>query len=1018
MPITVLLIESDAHHAQAVVDALADPWSGWRVDVSESMAQARARLSRQVPDIVLVAQRTVDGSAFDLLQSLTGVPAIIIVRAGAETHAAQALRHGFDDFAVQDTAQEYLLSLPSQIEAVLERSTSARAREQAEALLARQHRLLQAITRAQAMFIASAGPHAAFAALLDELMALTHSEFGLVGQVQRAQDGHPFLRVHAMTDISWDAASRKRLDQHAGGGMVFDNVDSLVGAALVSESPVISNNAAQDPRSAGPPPGHPPIHTYLGLPIQAAGELVAMVGLANRAGGYTEADVHFLQPLLSTVGQLELARRAETARCQVEAELARTSELLAEKTRTLEVTLASVSQGISKVDAEGRIRIFNRRYLELLDLPEALLASQPFVDEVVQFQTARGDFGPDFGWIEPTARDYVGTAYAKHGGRLTVPDAYVRRTRDGRYIEVRTRALEQGGRVRTFTDVTDYLSTLEALRQSEERWRSLTQLSSDWYWEQDAQFRFVRVEGDSQKATGVRGELNYGLTRWELPGVVVSQAQWREHRRALEAHEVFLDFEMQRRTRNGDFIWVSVSGQPIFDAEGTFAGYRGVARDITERKLAEAEIQRLAFYDELTGLPNRRLLTDRLERALTLCARSGSHGAVLFLDLDNFKSINDTLGHEWGDRLLVLAGARLSACVRASDTVARLGGDEFVVVIEALNAEAVVAAPEAEAVGQKLLAALNQPYLVDGGRELHSTPSIGVALFRDAQQSAQELLKRADLAMYQAKAQGRNTLCFFDPAVHAAASARSALESDIRQAIARQEFCLHFQPVVDEIGAVLGAEALVRWTHPLRGMVAPGDFIPLAEQTGLIVPLGRQVLALACTQLAAWAREERTAPWSVSVNVSAQEFRQRDFVQHVLGALQAAGASPARLTLELTESLLLHDVEDCIHKMHALRAQGIGFSLDDFGTGYSSLSYLKRLPLDQLKIDQSFVRDVLSDPNDATIARAIITLAHSLGLAVVAEGVETEAQHAFLLHNGCKRFQGYLFSQPKPAEFL
>jgi DNA-binding response OmpR family regulator len=440
MPITVLLIESDAHHAQAVVDALADPWSGWRVDVSESMAQARARLSRQVPDIVLVAQRTVDGSAFDLLQSLTGVPAIIIVRAGAETHAAQALRHGFDDFAVQDTAQEYLLSLPSQIEAVLERSTSARAREQAEALLARQHRLLQAITRAQAMFIASAGPHAAFAALLDELMALTHSEFGLVGQVQRAQDGHPFLRVHAMTDISWDAASRKRLDQHAGGGMVFDNVDSLVGAALVSESPVISNNAAQDPRSAGPPPGHPPIHTYLGLPIQAAGELVAMVGLANRAGGYTEADVHFLQPLLSTVGQLELARRAETARCQVEAELARTSELLAEKTRTLEVTLASVSQGISKVDAEGRIRIFNRRYLELLDLPEALLASQPFVDEVVQFQTARGDFGPDFGWIEPTARDYVGTAYAKHGGRLTVPDAYVRRTRDGRYIEVRTPA--------------------------------------------------------------------------------------------------------------------------------------------------------------------------------------------------------------------------------------------------------------------------------------------------------------------------------------------------------------------------------------------------------------------------------------------------------------------------------------------------------------------------------------------------------------------------------------------------
>ena len=341
MPISVLLIESDHPHAQAVAGALADPWSGWSVDVVESITEAREHLLRHRPDIVLAAQRTMDGSAFDLLQLLDGVPAIIIVRMGAETHAAQAMRHGFDDFTVQDPALDYLLTLPAQIEAVLERTSSARARRAGEAMLARQHRLLQAISRAQGMFIASSGPRAAFEALLGELMTLTQSAFGLVGQVQRADDGHPYLRVHAMTDISWDEASRQRYAQHAEDGMVFDNLQSLVGAALVSGEPVISNDANHDPRSAGTPPGHPTLRTYLGLPIHAAGELVAMVGLANRSSGYSNADVQFLQPLLNTIGQLETARRAELARSHVEAELARTSALLAEKTRALRTCLRS-----------------------------------------------------------------------------------------------------------------------------------------------------------------------------------------------------------------------------------------------------------------------------------------------------------------------------------------------------------------------------------------------------------------------------------------------------------------------------------------------------------------------------------------------------------------------------------------------------------------------------------------------------------------------------------------------------
>ena len=1017
MPISILLIDSDAQHAQAVAHALADPWSGWQVEVAASSAQAKDHLQRNRPDIVLAAQRTVDGSAFDLLQQLDGIPAIILVRLGSETHAAQAMRHGFADFAVQDPDLDYLLSLPAQIDAVLERSSWVRGQKAAEALLARQHRLLQAISEAQAMFIASAGPRAAFEALLQALMSLTGSAFGMVGQVQRGPDGRPYLRVHAMTDISWDDASRERYVEHAEAGMVFDNPQSLVGAALLSGEPVIANEGSQDARAAGTPPGHPPVRTYLGLPIQAGGELVAMVGLANRPEGYSTEDVDFLAPLLNTIGQLEMARRAQLARSAIEAELERTSALLAEKTRALEGTLASVPQGISNVDAEGRIRVFNRRYLELLELPASLMETQPHAEDVVRFQAERGDFGEGFELFDPHLRSHLVSGYLDQASARDVPETYVRRTRSGRYLEVRTRVLEEGGRVRTFTDVTDYLSTLEALRLSESRWRSLTHLSSDWYWEQDAQFRFVRLDGNPARATGVLDEMHYGRTHWELPDTFVPESQWREHRRQLQAREVFHDFEMQRRKSDGQHIWLSISGEPIFDAAGEFTGYRGVARDITERKLAESEIQRLAFYDELTGLPNRRLLTDRLERAAQLCGREGKHGALLFLDLDNFKSINDTKGHDWGDRLLVQVGARIGASVRAADTVARLGGDEFVAVLQGLSGDPELAAAEAEAVAQKVLAMLNQPFVVQDS-EVHSTPSIGIALFRDMQVPAQELLKRADLAMYQSKAQGRNTLSFFDPAMQAAASARSVLEGDMRQGLARNEFLLHYQPVVDDTGTVLGAEALVRWSHPVRGLVSPGEFIPMAEQTGLILPLGRAVLALACGQLALWAADPRTAGWSLAVNVSAQEFRQPDFVTDVLRLLRDGGADPARLKLELTESLLLHDVEDSILKMQALRTQGVRFSLDDFGTGYSSLSYLKRLPLDQLKIDQSFVRDVLTDPNDATIACTIIALAHSLGLDVVAEGVETEGQRDFLLRNGCRKFQGYLFGRPGPVEWL
>ena len=457
--------------------------------------------------------------------------------------------------------------------------------------------------------------------------------------------------------------------------------------------------------------------------------------------------------------------------------------------------------------------------------------------------------------------------------------------------------------------------------------------------------------------------------------------------------------------------WLNISA--VKGADGQVTHYIGTHYDITERKKAEEKINTLAFYDQLTALPNRVLLMDRLSRVMAAGLRTGNFAALLFIDLDNFKTLNDTQGHEMGDMLLKQVAARLTQSIRDEDTAARQGGDEFVVLLAGLGPVEKDAARVAEAVAEKILAELNQTYAL-GTLSHHSGASIGVTLFRGHQASVDDLMKQADLAMYRAKASGRNVVRFFDPAMEAAVQARAALEGDLRRAIDEKQFLLHYQPQVVGDGRITGAEALMRWQHPQRGMVSPAEFIPLAEESDLILPLGSWVLRTACSQLAAWAERPAMAALSIAVNVSAKQFRQRDFVAQVLAVIEQTGANPRRLKLELTESLLVQDVEEIIEKMHQLKGRGIGFSLDDFGTGYSSLSYLKRLPLDQLKIDQSFVRDLLSDPNDAAIARTIVALAQSLGLAVIAEGVETLAQRDCLASHGCHAYQGYFFCKPLP----
>jgi len=472
--------------------------------------------------------------------------------------------------------------------------------------------------------------------------------------------------------------------------------------------------------------------------------------------------------------------------------------------------------------------------------------------------------------------------------------------------------------------------------------------------------------------------------------------------------------EFPLHTSKGDF-WFEISLTRKLDPSASEPRFIVLSRNVTQRKASEDEINKLAFYDPLTNLPNRRLMVDRLRQALAVSSRSNRFGALQFIDLDNFKTLNDTQGHDMGDLLLQQVAQRLSDCMRQGDTVARLGGDEFVVMVEELSDVREEAAAQAEMVGEKILATIGKPYRL-GGLEYAITPSIGITLYCGNTQSTDELLKQADMAMYQSKSAGRNTLRFFDPAMQAVITRRVGLESDIRQGILKGEFALHYQPQINRDNALIGAEVLLRWPHPQRGWVSPAEFIPLAEDSGLILPLGNWVLETACTQLAQWATDIRFAHLTLAVNVSARQFRQPDFVPYVVDLIAYTGVEPRRLKLELTESLLVDDIEETTTKMMSLRAHGVGFSLDDFGTGYSSLSYLKRLPLEQLKIDQSFVRDLMTDPNDAAIALAVITLGHSLGLKVIAEGVETQAQRDHLHAQGCDAYQGYQLGRPMPLE--
>ena len=657
----------------------------------------------------------------------------------------------------------------------------------------------------------------------------------------------------------------------------------------------------------------------------------------------------------------------------------------------------STIAGIVSTDRSGRVTSFNEAFRALLGYDAEALGRMHFADF-----THPEDMTLEIGFFEEILarkrQHYRMTKrYIAGDGRVLWVDLFVTAIRDAQG--------EVANFIGIITDITERKQGEEQLRIAAAAFESQAGMLVT-----DSDGVIQRVNKAFIESTGFTAEEAVGQTPRLLKSGRHNADFYREMWATVQSTGAWRG-EIWDRRKNGEIYpkWLTISA--VKSDAGAVTHYIGTQYDITERKKAEEKIEALAFFDQLTGLPNRTLLLDRLKQVMTAGRRSGSHGALLFIDLDNFKTLNDTLGHDVGDLLLRQVAQRLAPCVREGDTVARLGGDEFVVILGGLSTNEGEAAMAAEMVAEKIIATLRPTYQL-GNIAHHGTASIGVTLFRGNLDSIDELMKQADLAMYKSKAAGRNTFCFFNPAMEVAVKERAALEDDLRHALARQQLLLHYQPQVVDEGRLTGAEVLVRWQHPQRGMVSPADFIPLAEDTGLILPLGHWVLKTACTQLAIWAARPEMAYLTLAVNISAHQFNQDDFVEQVLAVLHSTGANPQRLKLELTESLLVHNVEAIIEKMFSLRAKGVGFSLDDFGTGYSSLSYLKRLPLDQLKIDQSFVRDVLIDPNDAAIARTVVALAQSLGLGVIAEGVETEAQRDFLASAGCHAYQGYFFSRP------
>ncbi|MHB1143795.1 MAG: EAL domain-containing protein [Thiobacillus sp.] len=675
---------------------------------------------------------------------------------------------------------------------------------------------------------------------------------------------------------------------------------------------------------------------------------------------------------------------------------------LRESEERFRLLLDSSPEAIFGVDAQGLCTFVNPACLDMLGYTQAEMLGQS-VHHLIHHTYPDG---------RPYPKEDCLVRCSTLQGQSTHVDSEVHWRKDGSSfpVEYWSRPMYRNGElvgaVVNFVDITDRRCAEKALRDSEARFRAMAEHSTDWIWSIDTQGRHLYCNPSGFANLGYSAEAFLAM---DAGGLVHPDdvPQFRKtYENALSARQGWQNVVLRWRHQNGSYRTFESNASPLFNEAGRLIGFQGVDRDITERRQAEARIEFLASHDALTGLPNRILLRDRFEHALSMADRSRSRVAMLFLDLDKFKVVNDTLGHATGDRLLLEVVARLSRCVRESDTISRQGGDEFILLLNGIPDQ-----EAAERIASKALAHLAEPVEIDG-HLLNATCSIGITLYPEDGKDFDSLLQKADMAMYNAKDAGRNTYRFFDDRMNLQAHEHLLLQNRLSQALFRAEFDLNYQPQL-EIGSgrVIGVEALLRWQNPELGEVVPARFIPVAEDSGLIVPIGAWVMEEACRQAQAW----RQAGWPdmiMSVNLSALQFRRAGLIGMVAGALDRSGLPPHLLELELTESILLHDVENTLDTVQQLKAMGVRLSIDDFGTGYSSLSYLKRFAVDRLKIDRSFVRDLETDPDSVAIVRAVIQLARSLRLDIIAEGVETEAQLSFLREEGCPGVQGFLFSRP------
>ncbi|MFA6015485.1 MAG: EAL domain-containing protein [Gallionellaceae bacterium] len=728
-------------------------------------------------------------------------------------------------------------------------------------------------------------------------------------------------------------------------------------------------------------------------------EVLGQQGSGETEGAYRCADGSILRVLKVALPVGE-GKNLYVVRSNPVEQRKRLEDEILEMSSRLSATLEATGDGILLIDSENAILNMNFRFSQMWALPKILLDSR---DDGGIFDYLAGQIKPGQSGI---------LISALHNLDADDNSFDTLQLHDGRVFELRSLPVRTGqriiGRVHYYRDVTEQKKVEEKLRIA-----AFAFESQEGMLVTDAKMQILQANRAFSQITGYTGAEILGKT----PNILSSgrhDAQFYQHMWTAINSDGAWEGEIWNKRKSGEIYPELLTITAIKNQDGVVSNYVATFRDITKSKAAEEEIKYLGLYDALTGLPNRRLLADRLQQALAASSRSGHEGALLFIDLDNFKTLNDTLGHDIGDILLQQVAQRLSSCVREGDSVARMGGDEFVVMLEELSHDPLDAAAQTEAVGHKILNTLSQPYQLSK-YQYHSTPSIGATLFNDKHDAIDELFKQADIAMYQAKQAGRNALRFFDPKMQEVINNRAVLEGELHRALDNQQFQLYYQIQVDSMLCPVGAEALIRWIHPERGLVSPAQFIPLSEETGHILAIGQWVLETACAQLKAWESSPLTNTLTLSLNVSAKQFLQRNFVEQVHDTIERFEINPKLLKLEPTESLLMDDIEGVIITMNSLKEIGVQFALDDFGTGYSSLQYLKRLPLDQLKIDQSFVFNLATDSSDLAIVRTIIAMAHSLNLGVIAEGVETEQQRQLLLDIGCTHFQGYLFSKPVPV---